>query len=111
VKAMAQVNIRIDDEIKEKAEHLFFELGLNFSTAVNIFVRQSVRQGGLPFMVTTDIDFYAVSDTKKPTRKTGGDLPRISSGKNSILEITLASESALAKEWLLPEEDEAWASL
>jgi DNA-damage-inducible protein J len=53
---MAQVNIRIDDEIKEQAERLFNDLGMNFSTAVNVFVKQSVRQGGLPFAVTTEVD-------------------------------------------------------
>ncbi|HLV49690.1 MAG TPA: type II toxin-antitoxin system RelB/DinJ family antitoxin, partial [Erysipelothrix sp.] len=42
---MAQVNIRIDDNLKDKAEKLFGELGLNMSTAFNIFVRQSIREG------------------------------------------------------------------
>jgi DNA-damage-inducible protein J len=50
---MGQVNIRIDDDLKEQAEHLFAELGMNVSTAFNVFVRQSVREGGLPFAVTT----------------------------------------------------------
>ncbi|MCL2756518.1 MAG: type II toxin-antitoxin system RelB/DinJ family antitoxin [Coriobacteriia bacterium] len=48
---MAQVNIRIDDALKEEGERLFGELGLNFSTAVSIFVRQSVREGGIPFVI------------------------------------------------------------
>lgn len=51
VVAMAQVNIRIDDALKEEGERLFGELGLNFSTAVSIFVRQSVREGGIPFVI------------------------------------------------------------
>ena len=59
---MAQVNIRIDDGLKEKADSLFEELGLNMTTAVNMFVRQVVRQGGIPFEITTRTDpFY--SDT------------------------------------------------
>lgn len=57
---MAQINIRIDDKLKEKAEILFNELGLSMSTAFNIFVRQAVRQGGIPFEITTQIDpFYS----------------------------------------------------
>ncbi len=60
---MAQVNIRIDDGLKEKADKLFDELGLNMTTAFNIFVRQSVRQGGIPFEITTKIDpFYSESN-------------------------------------------------
>jgi DNA-damage-inducible protein J len=53
---MAQINIRIDDNLKEKAELLFEELGLNMSTAFNIFIRQSIRQGGIPFEITTQVD-------------------------------------------------------
>lgn len=62
---MAQMNIRIDDDIKNQAEALFEELGLNMSTAVNMFVRQAVRQGGIPFEVTTKIDpFYSEANMK-----------------------------------------------
>ena len=60
---MAQVNIRIDDSLKEKADSLFDELGLNMTTAINIFVRQVVRQGRIPFEITTHIDpFYSSSN-------------------------------------------------
>lgn len=60
---MAQINIRVDDALKEKAEALFEDLGLNMSTAVNIFLRQAVRQGGIPFEITTRIDpFYSVEN-------------------------------------------------
>lgn len=50
---MAQVNIRMDDGIKAEAEQLFSQLGLNFSTAVNMFVLQAIREGGIPFAITT----------------------------------------------------------
>jgi DNA-damage-inducible protein J len=63
---MAQVNVRIDDDVKEQAERLFGELGMNFSTAVNVFIRQAVRQGGLPFAVTVEIDpFYAPANMRR----------------------------------------------
>ena len=57
---MAQVNIRIDDALKEQAEAIFDELGMNMTTAFNVFVRQTVREGGIPFAVTTKPDpfFY-----------------------------------------------------
>ena len=41
---MTNLNIRIDKELKEQAEVFFNELGLNMTTAFNIFVRQSLRQ-------------------------------------------------------------------
>ena len=46
------ISIRMDAELKTQAEALFAELGMNISTAFNIFVRQSLREGGLPFDVT-----------------------------------------------------------
>ena len=51
---MAQVNIRLDDDIKEKADILFSELGLNMTTAFNIFLRQSIREGSIPFTITVN---------------------------------------------------------
>ena len=45
------VNISMDANLKEQAEELFHELGMNLSTAFQIFVRQSLREGGLPFEV------------------------------------------------------------
>ena len=56
---MAQINIRIDDDLKTRADHIFEELGLNMTTAFTIFIRQTIRQGGIPFKVTTRTDpFY-----------------------------------------------------
>lgn len=46
------LSIRIDKELKEQAENLFSELGMNMTTAFNIFVRQSVRQGKIPFEIS-----------------------------------------------------------
>lgn len=43
------LNIRTDKEIKLAAERIFEELGLNMTTAVNIFLRQAIRENGIPF--------------------------------------------------------------
>lgn len=43
------ISIRMDAELKAQADTLFAELGMNLSTAFNIFVRQSLREGGIPF--------------------------------------------------------------
>ena len=42
----------MDTTLKKQADALFSELGMNITTAFNIFVRQSLREGGLPFEVT-----------------------------------------------------------
>ena len=50
--AVANVSFRVDKVLKEQAEQLFAQLGLNMTTAFNIFLRQSVREGGIPFNIT-----------------------------------------------------------
>lgn len=49
-----QLNIKIDPQIQRQAQQIFDELGLDMSTAVNIFLRQSIRKNGLPFDVSLD---------------------------------------------------------
>lgn len=48
------INIRMDEALKQDFERLCNELGLNMTTAFNIFARTVVRQSGLPFPVTLD---------------------------------------------------------
>ncbi|MBE6811410.1 MAG: type II toxin-antitoxin system RelB/DinJ family antitoxin [Clostridia bacterium] len=45
------VTIRMDENLKKQADTLFGELGLNLSTAFNIFVRQAVREQSIPFII------------------------------------------------------------
>ena len=45
------VTIRLDREVKEQAERMFSDFGMNLSTAFNIFARQSLRQGRIPFEI------------------------------------------------------------
>ena len=53
--ATTNISIRMDTDLKERADKLFAELGMNISTAFNIFVRQTLRDGGIPFAVTTHL--------------------------------------------------------
>ena len=46
------ISIRMDTDLKAQADALFSELGMNLSTAFNIFVRQSLREGGIPFDIS-----------------------------------------------------------
>ncbi len=45
----ANINIRIDPETKAGAERLFASFGITLTDAINIFLRQSLMVGGLPF--------------------------------------------------------------
>ncbi len=49
------LSIRMDKDLKEQAEQLFSELGMNMTTAFNIFVRQAVRQRKIPFEISLNV--------------------------------------------------------
>lgn len=60
------ITIRVDRETKEEAAELFDTLGLPLSTAINIFLRQCVREKRIPF------DIFADSSAKSERKTTAG---------------------------------------
>ena len=52
--ANMSMNIRMDSEVKKNAERIFGELGINMTTAINIFLRQAIRENGIPFELKID---------------------------------------------------------
>ncbi len=46
--------LRMDDEVKKESEKIFSELGMNLTTAINVFLRKSIQTGGFPFDVRLD---------------------------------------------------------
>ncbi len=65
----SSVTMRIDCDDKKKAEILFNSLGLNMTTAFNMFIKQAIMCQGLPFAVTmsnsnsSDDYFYSKANT------------------------------------------------
>ena len=63
------LNIRTDKEIKDKAEKIYSSLGLNMTTAINIFLRASIRKNGIPFdlqlNVPNDETLKAIKEARK----------------------------------------------
>ena len=53
--AATNLNIRTDKAIKEQAEQIFNELGLNMTTAINLFLRTAIREHGIPFELKLDV--------------------------------------------------------
>lgn len=48
-------SIRLDSDIKKQSESLYNALGLNLTTAINVFLRKSIQAGGFPFDVRLDV--------------------------------------------------------
>ena len=67
---MAQTNltIRIDENIKREADTLFNKIGLNMSSAINIFFRQAIREQSIPFELKPYDDYYNGENLKRLKR-------------------------------------------
>lgn len=68
MKSDAVVTIRLNKDLKSKAQKLFADLGLDMTSAVNIFLRQAVRNDGIPFEVTkvpNTLTLSAIEDAEK----------------------------------------------
>ena len=47
--ATTNINVRVDSELKQNAENLFNDLGLNMSVAITMFLKSAVSHDGIPF--------------------------------------------------------------
>ena len=65
---MAQISFRMDDDLKVSAEETFRSMGMTLSTAINIFVAQTVRSGQFPFVIKAD-PFYSESNLSALRRR------------------------------------------
>lgn len=52
MKKGANIIVRVDSQLKQQAEILFQEMGMNMSMAINIFLKQAVKDQGIPFTIT-----------------------------------------------------------
>ena len=79
--ATTNLNIRIEKSIKDQAEVIFNELGLNMTTAVNMFLRTAIREHGIPFELKLDVPNETTAATIAEGRKLMDDpsAPRYSS--------------------------------
>jgi DNA-damage-inducible protein J len=70
------VTIRLDRDVKENAEKMFNEFGMNLSTAFNVFARQALRQGKIPFEIYDP--FYSEKNQTELARR----IADVEAGKN-----------------------------
>ena len=52
VKADTSMTIRMNREVKQQAQQIFSDLGMDMTTAINVFLRQAISHKGFPFEVT-----------------------------------------------------------
>ena len=78
---MAQIKLRVDDNLKSSAERTLNDIGLSMSTAINIFLKTVVRENRIPFELSAD-PFYSKENMEELERRVAD----IRSGKSTLKE-------------------------
>ena len=81
--ATVPTQIRIDSNIKQQTTELFNSLGMDMSGAVNIFLRQCILRGGLPFSVELPKYSQETLDATAEARRISGN-PDVKSYTNMV---------------------------
>lgn len=77
--ATTNINVRVDSAVKEEAEALFNDLGLNLSSAINMFLRSAIIHDGIPFEIkrqTPNAETKAALEEYEEMRKNPGNYKR-----------------------------------
>ena len=69
--ASANINVRTDAALKAQAQRVFESIGLDLSTAVNLFLKQTVISNNLPFVVGMSYAYPASKVTAKRVSRYG----------------------------------------
>lgn len=83
---MAQVNIRVTDELKESSSKVLDELGLEMTSAVKMFLQQIVIQRKIPFDIVADKKpdiILALEEVKKGNLKEYASVEELFNGLNN----------------------------
>ena len=65
------ITIRVDENIKKEAASIFKEVGMDMSTAINIYLKQVIRSNGIPFPISADIPNAVTLNAIKEAEKGG----------------------------------------
>ncbi|MBQ9360711.1 MAG: type II toxin-antitoxin system RelB/DinJ family antitoxin [Lachnospiraceae bacterium] len=49
------ITVRVEEKVKKAANDVFKEVGMDMSTAINVYLKQVIRSNGIPFTVSADI--------------------------------------------------------
>ena len=79
------LNIRTDKEIKNQAEEIFNEFGLNMTTAINMFLRTVVREYGIPFELKLGVPQETTAEVALENKKMLSDLSECKSSNEETM--------------------------
>jgi len=85
--AQTSINIRIDEDLKKQAEHLFSEFGMNMTTAFTIFIKAVVREQKIPFEISMPKDDFFNEYNQNRIRKAIADIKAGKGGVHDLVEV------------------------
>lgn len=78
---MAQISVRIEDDVKRRAEQACAEIGMSLSTAINVYLKKLGREQRIPFELSAD-PFYSEENIMELERR----ISDVRSGKSTLKE-------------------------
>ena len=85
---MSQIAVRVDDELKKEATAIFNELGLDMTTAVKLFLKQSVLTKSIPFT----LELYEREYTKEEVEQAKKDIQRVVKEKSKLVKLDFSKQ-------------------
>ena len=82
---MAQISLRIDDDVKSSAERTLEDIGLSMSAAINIFLRTVARENRIPFELSAD-PFYSRDNMERLERAVADANAGVNMAEHELIE-------------------------
>ena len=86
--AMSQIAVRVDDELKKEATAIFNELGLDMTTAVKLFLKQSVLTKSIPFK----LGLYEREYSQEEVEQAKKDIQRLVKEKSKLVKLDFSKQ-------------------
>ena len=90
---MSQIAVRVDDELKKEATAIFNELGLDMTTAVKLFLKQSVLTTSIPFK----LGLYEKEYSKEEVEQAKKDIQRLVKEKSKLVKLDFSKQEDIDK--------------
>ena len=88
---MSQIAVRVDDDLKKEATEIFNELGLDMSTAVKLFLKQSVLTKSIPFKLA--LDEYSKEEVEQAKK----DIQKLVKEKSEVVRLDFNKQEDIDK--------------
>ncbi len=88
---MSQIAVRVDDQLKKEATELFNELGLDMSTAIKLFLKQSVLTKSIPFKIA--LDEYSKEEVEQAKK----EIQRLVKEKSEVVNLDFNEQDIIHK--------------